>query len=385
MKPRLLILIVLVVLIAAVLCLVVSLSTDSDEEGKTVGVILVGSRAEYGWEDVTGGPYAETMIGKDRVILFDNLNSEVNPDLTLHMVVSNMLSSGARAFFLSPYLPEEEPIARRFPNTLFIHNLSLRWDVEDMLPNLIIVTTSREGPPPPGTTADDITVWIFGIGGLIAAALAVLTIGILNARWKPATPDGRSTVTRLIDHLKQGGEPKKKRRKPTGSGIHAKGLQIEHDVAGRATNFTALGEPEPLVHELSTYVQGDQHYDESFTIEVNHKFQGECGIGRVPRVNLNDPNMSAALEVWLFDKNDIQTVSHFVVSEQFFQESIQIDKLKGKGEVILAEQDAVTTLETKTLRMQARILAVQYGYDPALPARSFFEHIVIEVAVWPKA
>ena len=161
-------------------------NSGTKEEGKTVGVILVGPRSDYGWEDVTGGEYAETTIGNDRVILFDNLNEAANPNLTLHTVVSNMLSSGARAFFLSSYLPEEEPIARKFPNTVFVHNVSLRWDVEAMLPHLVIVTTSREGPPPPGTTLGDISFCLFAIGGLLAMALVVLTIGILYARRSPA-------------------------------------------------------------------------------------------------------------------------------------------------------------------------------------------------------
>jgi hypothetical protein len=313
-------------------------------------------------------------------LLFDNLNEGTNPDITLFMVVSNMLSSGARAFFISPYTTEEEPIARRFPNTLFIHNLALRWDVEDMLPNMILVTTSRQGPPPPGTTAGDVTVWIFGIGGLILAALVVFTIGLFYSRAQPVAGPRRSVATRLIEYFEQSGDAKKKTSKSPG--IHAKGLRIEQSVADRSTDFAALGEPEPLLLKLSTYVQDDRHYDESFSIEQDKTFLGECGVGLVPRVNLDDPNKCAALEIWLFDKNDIKTASQFVVSENIFQDSVMLARLKGKGDVLLAEQDAVITLETKTLRMRARLLSMQYGYDPALPARSFFEHVVIEVAVW---
>lgn len=388
MKPRFkLLLIMLAILMGVALCvmaIVLRTDSDPDEEGKTVGVILAGPRADYGWSEVTGSEYAETMIGKDRVILFDNLNESVYPDLDVFDVVTNMQQMGARAFFISAYTPEETAIARRYPNTVFIHNIALRWDVEDMLPNLIIVTTSRDGPPPPGTTPDDITVWIFGIGGLLAAALLVFAIGYLNAQLKPATPDGRNMVTRLIARISEEGEPKKKRRKPSGDGIHAKELLIERAAAERATNFAALGEPEPILHELSTYVQGDRHFDESFAIEPNKVFHGECGVGMVSRANLNDPNRSAALEIWLFDKNDIKTVTRFVVSEYVLQDSVLYNKLKGRGDVIAAEQDAITVLETKTLRLQARILEMQYGYDPALPARSFFDHIVIELAVWSK-
>jgi hypothetical protein len=175
--------IVLVVVVGGVL---LYLSGNSAKgKSKTVGVILVGSRDDYGWGNVEGGEYAETWIGNDRIILFDNLNEETNPGLTLHDVVSEMLSSGTRAFFLSSYLPQEEPIARKFPNTVFVENVSLEWDVKAMLPSLVIVTTSRQGPPEPGTTTGDITWWMFLVGGLVAMAVVVLTIGFYQARKAP--------------------------------------------------------------------------------------------------------------------------------------------------------------------------------------------------------
>jgi hypothetical protein len=183
-RRRVVMLVIVLVVVGAGVLLLYSRHSNQGE-GKTVGVILVGPRGDYGWENVTGGEYAETTIGNDRIILFDNLNEDVNSGLTLHMVVSNMLSSGARAFFLSSYLPQEEPIARKFPNTVFIENVSLQRDVKAMLPTLVIVTTSREGPPPPGTTAGDITFWLFLLGGLVAMATVVLTIGIIQARRAP--------------------------------------------------------------------------------------------------------------------------------------------------------------------------------------------------------
>jgi hypothetical protein len=180
-RRRVVMLVIVLVVVGGGVLLYLS-SQSAEAKSKTVGVILVGSRSDYGWENVEGGEYAETWIGNDRIILFDNLNEEANPGLTLHDVVSQMLSSGARAFFLSSYLPQEEPIARKFPNTVFIENVSLQWDVKAMLPTLVIITASREGPPVPGTTTGDITWWMFLVGGLVAMALIVLTIGFYQAR-----------------------------------------------------------------------------------------------------------------------------------------------------------------------------------------------------------
>jgi hypothetical protein len=185
LSRRRVIVLVIVLVVGGVGVLLLLLRNSDKGQGKTVGVILAGSRDDYGWGDVTGGEYAETMIGRDRVILFDNLNEQDNPNLTLHDVVSTMLFSGARAFFLSSYLPEETPIAREFPNTVFVQNVSLESDVKAMLPTLVIVTVSREGPEPPGTTTHDVSFWVFLIGGLLAMATVVLAMGIYQARRSP--------------------------------------------------------------------------------------------------------------------------------------------------------------------------------------------------------
>ena len=34
--------------------------------------------------------------------------------------------------------------------------------------------------------------------------------------------------------------------------------------------------------------------------------------------------------------------------------------------------------------VQARVLDMQYGFSDTLPQRSFFEHLVVEFAVWQK-
>jgi hypothetical protein len=183
-RRRVVVLVIVLVVIVGGALLYLS-SNNPNGKSKTVGVILVGPRSDYGWENVEGGEYAETWIGNDRIILFDNLNEDANPGLMLHDVVSQMLSSGARAFFLSSYLPQDEPIARKFPNTVFVENVSYEWNVKAMLPTLVIVTTSQQGPPEPGTTTGDITWWMFLVGGLVAMALVVTIIGFYQARKAP--------------------------------------------------------------------------------------------------------------------------------------------------------------------------------------------------------
>ena len=66
---------------------------------------------------------------------------------------------------------------------------------------------------------------------------------------------------------------------------------------------------------MTTYRQGDDLYDDSFSIDsVNGEFLGECGVWVSRKLSvLRDPKKVTALEVWLFDKNDIQTVTKILM------------------------------------------------------------------------
>jgi len=43
-----------------------------------------------------------------------------------------------------------------------------------------------------------------------------------------------------------------------------------------------------------------------------------------------------------------------------------------------------TVLETQTLQMVARVVEMSYGADGALPDASFFDQMILELAVWSK-
>ncbi len=58
-------------------------------------------------------------------------------------------------------------------------------------------------------------------------------------------------------------------------------------------------------------------------------------------------------------------------------------KLEAKGDLVLAQPGATVTMETNTLRLQARIVDMQYGTGP-LPPNSYFEKMTIELAAWRK-
>ena len=95
-------------------------------------------------------------------------------------------------------------------------------------------------------------------------------------------------------------------------------------------------------------------------------------------------NPTQTIEVWLFDKNDIQTVTKVVMSESAFHDVTTHDRLSAKGDPVLVEVDRPIILETAKLRLQARIVDLTYGDDPMLPENSYFNQVTLELAIWPK-
>ncbi len=152
-----------------------------------------------------------------------------------------------------------------------------------------------------------------------------------------------------------------------------------------ATQRTIFDSP-PVTQFMSTYLGGDNYYDDSFAIELadaNNTFLGECGSGIADTIGVGDPKKVTATEVWIFDKNDISTVTHVLMSEHAFNDDAIRAKLAARGEPVLAAPGATTILETQTLRAQIRIVDMQYG-DGALPPHSFFDRLTVEIAVWQK-
>jgi hypothetical protein len=167
-------------------------------------------------------------------------------------------------------------------------------------------------------------------------------------------------------------------------GAHAAEVAAKKVAADQKTDFAAVGEAPPLTQYMSTYILGNDLYDDSFSIETpSGEFLGECGSGISETIGVGDPKKVTATEVWLFDKNDIRTITKVLMSEHAYNDQALRTKLAPKGEAVLAAPNAITTLETQTLRLRIRIIDLQYG-EGALPPNSFFERLTVEIAAWPK-
>jgi hypothetical protein len=151
------------------------------------------------------------------------------------------------------------------------------------------------------------------------------------------------------------------------------------------TDYAATGAEPPMVQFMSSYKFGDDLYDESFSIDSPAgEFLGECGVGISETIGVGEPKKVSTFEVWLFDKNDIQTVTKVLMSAHAFLDEASRQRLAAKGEPVLAEPGIETVLETQTLRLVARVVDMGYG-EGAVPDSSFFERLLLELAVWPKS
>jgi len=140
----------------------------------------------------------------------------------------------------------------------------------------------------------------------------------------------------------------------------------------------------PLARFQSTYTYGRDTYDDSFSIEnTNGDFLGECGVGISESIGTDTPKNVTAFEVWLFDKNDIRTVTKVIMSDHaFFDDAIKA-KLAPKGEPVLARENEVIVLETASLIINAEIKTMQYG-SGTLPPQSFLDNFTVELSAWAK-
>jgi len=150
------------------------------------------------------------------------------------------------------------------------------------------------------------------------------------------------------------------------------------------TDYAAMGQEAPISHFVTTYVAGDDLFDDSFSIDsATGEFLGECGVGISETVGVGDPKKVSAFEVWLFDKNDIQTVTKVLLSSHAFNDPATFQRLKAKGEPIQVSAGQRITLETASLQMIATISEVGYG-EGMLPPESFFNRLTLELAIWQK-
>lgn len=212
---------------------------------------------------------------------------------------------------------------------------------------------------------------------IIAPIVVVIVGSIVAVLW------GMFIKPNLIDPI-----TKKARGEKVSEEVQAIRQQVQASreaLATQKTDFATSSFGPPLMQKMSTYILGHGQYDDSFSIEDEHeRFLGECGAGISETIGVGEPQKATAVEVWLFDKDDfVRTITKVFVSEHAFNDPALRAKLEPKGDLVLAQPGATVLLETASLRLQARIVELEYGTGP-LPPRSYFQKLTIELASWRK-
>jgi hypothetical protein len=149
-------------------------------------------------------------------------------------------------------------------------------------------------------------------------------------------------------------------------------------------DFETQPAEEPLATFRTTFTLRDETYDDSFSIEsASGDFLGECGVGVGDVIGVGEPKKVSAFEIWLFDKNDIQTVTKVFMSRYAFNDEATRTRMAAKGDPVQAVSGGVINLETESLMVVARVVDMNYGQGP-LPPDSFFDRLTIELTAWSR-
>jgi len=160
---------------------------------------------------------------------------------------------------------------------------------------------------------------------------------------------------------------------------------------GRPADFVAMpmvasvvsAEPEAPGNVLGKFVAhyhlGSDQFDTSFSINsAKGEFLGECGMGISDVLSSEGEQRVDALEVWLFDRAEIRTVSKFLVSEHANQDQATHDRLAAKGDLLVPRPGSTFLVETLSMGLSVTVTDLAYENDPQWPD-SYFSSLRVQM------
>jgi hypothetical protein len=189
---------------------------------------------------------------------------------------------------------------------------------------------------------------------------------LLRGRSGPRDEEAEEFVTEVLVDEPQ---PVQRGGKPAASAA-APAVVAERSGAGQ--DFTAV------------FHEGDISFDQSFDIEGSDgSYWGECGMTMSETVQ-GDPERVTALEVWLFDKSDIRTVTKVLMSDYAYGNQALREKLSSRGDAVLMAPDLGFVLDAQTLRLMGKIVEMEYD-DSQAPARGTIRKLRVQLRVMRQA
>jgi len=228
--------------------------------------------------------------------------------------------------------------------------------------------------PQPGSVLGDIL-------SIVAAIVVTLILSVV------ISPVWRILIRpNFVDTVRERFRPKTEedaRRKVEVDAIKARrALETEMKKQSAATPVTnPLGAP--LTQRLAIYTKG-RGFDESFPIEdENNIFYGECGANISKKLG----DDVAAIEVWLFDKEDFaKQMTKIFVSEKAFSAPEIRSELDEKvdhpeTDIVIAKPGVLLVVENERLLVHARLVDIK---PSATTPNSTFEGMTIQIEAWHK-
>lgn len=138
----------------------------------------------------------------------------------------------------------------------------------------------------------------------------------------------------------------------------------------------------PLANHIWTFIMGDDQYEESCSVDTKKgDFLGECGIEIAKTIENSSPKRPTAFDIWLFDKNEINTRSMILMSHNAYENELLRAQFEMKGKPVLAEIGKEIDIQTDHLLMRVRILDMICAQNE--PGRcEYFQRLSLDVNIW---
>jgi hypothetical protein len=135
----------------------------------------------------------------------------------------------------------------------------------------------------------------------------------------------------------------------------------------------------PITRSMANYQIGNDMFDEIYPIDYNGAYMGEFGVSIAEFIGVGGPKKVTAFEVWLFDR-ETSHITKVLMSGQTYSDPSKRQKLMVRGDPVLAEPGAEIILESKSLRLVAKVVDMEYG-NGNLPPETYFDQFRLDLTV----
>jgi hypothetical protein len=138
----------------------------------------------------------------------------------------------------------------------------------------------------------------------------------------------------------------------------------------------------PFANFMTTYITGGEHFDVSYSIDTDRgAFLGECGIEEIEVGEEDALKGASAFDVWLFDKNEINTKSVVLMSDRVYADDLLRTQLESKGQPSRAIIGRESVIATDHLLMKFRIVDMVCVKGEGGKC-DYFTRVSVDINIW---